>query len=107
MNNDIPEPPAHFSFSNGAFCGYTLVSREPVEAPKMGMAKRVEDWLPQSIDLRPINAIKQYGFEPNAAKCTSLYANGNFVACINAHYDAVQAEWLKWRSVYDEKKLES
>lgn len=100
--DDLPTPPASFSFSNGAFIGHTLVSREPNESPKMGVTKRVDDWMPFSVDLRPINSIKQYGFLPNEAQCTSLYANGTFVGCINAPYDAVNPEWIRVRSVFDE-----
>ena len=103
MKDDIPEPPSGFSFSNGAFLGHTLVSRDPEERPKMGMAKRLEDWMPFSVDLRPINSIKQYGFLPNEVRCTSLYASGTFVACVNAPYEEVNPEWLKVRSVFDEK----
>lgn len=39
---DLPTPPFDFSFSNGAFVGHTLVSRDPEDKPKMGMAKRID-----------------------------------------------------------------
>lgn len=103
MKDDIPDPPNGFSFSNGAFIGHTLVSRDPEDKPRMGMAKRIDDWMPFSVDLRPINSIKQYGFLPNEALCTALYANGTFVGVINAPYDAVNPVWVKVRSVFDEK----
>lgn len=94
------ETPSEWSVDNGAFVGFCRVLREAREvAPGKMTPAQEEDWLPYAIDLRPINGIKQFSFEE--PHLTSLFHNGEFVACVNAPFSKLVAHWIGFRHIYD------
>lgn len=95
--------PKEWSVKNGAFIGSCLVLRDipSTSVPGKMLPAKDEDWLPYAIDLRPINAIKQYGFQDGEDRLTSLFHNNTFVACINAPIGELMDYWLDVRHVYD------
>lgn len=101
--SDTPKAPEKWDVRNGAFIGFTLVSREDKEAGG-GMKRMKDDWMPWAVDLRVINAIKQYGFDQEDSGYTALYHSGRFVGCVNVSYDELLPCWLATRDLFDEKR---
>lgn len=99
----VPTPPMEWSVKNGAFVGYTLVRRdenEDISAGRARITRKVDDWMPWSVDLRCVTEMKQYEFDN--PECTSLYHCGTFMCCVNAPFPELVREWLLWRHVNDQ-----
>lgn len=95
-----PQAPKEWTVQNGAFVGSCLVSRE-MERCGFGMPTQSgEDWIMYAVDLRVINAVKQYGFDE--PELTSLYHNNEFVACVNVPLSELMPYWIRVRHLYDD-----
>ena len=95
----VPTPPMDWSVKNGAFVGYTLVESDD-KSVTSGLPRKVEAWIPWTVDLRCVTEMKQYEFEN--PECTSLYHCGTFMGCVNAPFPELVREWLLWRHVNDQ-----
>ena len=98
----MKEPPKEWRVANGAFIGFTLVSRE-AERSGAGLPTKTEDWLPYAIDLRQVHVMKQFSFEE--PHLTALYHHGEFVACVNASFDDVLPFWIRCKHIYDQPEF--
>lgn len=98
----MKEAPKAWRVDNGTFVGHIMVLREVpgTAVPGKMLASKEEDWLPYAVDLRVVNALKQYSFEE--PHLSALFHNGTFIGCVNAPFDDLITHWTAVRHVYDE-----